>query len=206
MPLIDEPDAGARAVGAANTVHVAEGGRLAGTNTDVHGTREAVAAALLEGRIATVIGAGGAARAAFVFLAGRECRCVRVIARSPEKAANAARECGLDAQVFSFDDAPDAIAEASLLVNATQLGMEGQAPMPGPILGALDRLASDALVFDMVYSPLVTELVDAARQAGLATNDGLVMLVGQAATAFELFFGQAPPRECDGELRELLTS
>jgi shikimate dehydrogenase len=84
--------------------------------------------------------------------------------------------------------------------------MAGQEPMPGFILDELVGLAVDALVFDMVYAPLETQLLKTARQGGYRTADGLVMLIGQAATAFERFFGQPPPREHDAELRRLLTA
>jgi shikimate dehydrogenase len=89
-----------------------------------------------------------------------------------------------------------------MIVNATQLGMTGQASLNID----LSALPDDALVYDIVYAPLVTPLLAAARQRGLATVDGLEMLVGQAAVAFELFFGQPVPPECDAELRALLTS
>jgi shikimate dehydrogenase len=204
MTLLDEVDERAQRVGAVNTVMPVGHGRLAGANTDVDGIAEAVTAASLAGRTAAVIGAGGAARAAFVFLAGSKCSAVRVIARSPKKAADAAQDCGLDAEILSFDDARTGLEGASLLVNATQLGMARQPPMPGLILDALDRLAREAVVFDMVYAPLKTQLLDAAKRMGLGTSDGLVMLVGQAATAFEKFFGEPAPRQYDEELRRML--
>ncbi len=73
-------------------------------------------------------------------------------------------------------------------------------------MSELDDLGEGALVFDMVYAPLETDLLATARRKGIRTADGLVMLIGQAATAFVRFFGQAPPREYDAELRALLTS
>ena len=92
------------------------------------------------------------------------------------------------------------------MINATQLGMTGQEPMPTAILNEIPGTAPDAVVFDMVYSPLDTALLAKARGDGRRTADGLQMLIGQAATAFERFFGARPPRACDAELRELLTS
>jgi len=201
MPWLDEIEGRAGRVGAVNTVLRGADGKLIGTNTDVDGTGEAVAEARMAGRLAVVIGSGGAARAAFAFLAANACSIVRVVARSPDKAAGATAECGLEAEIVPFSRAADAFSGASLLINATQLGMEGQDAMPGFVLDALDSMAPDALVFDMVYAPLETELLKAARKLGLATSDGLVMLVGQAATAFEGFFGKVPPRQCDDELR-----
>jgi len=93
---------------------------------------------------------------------------------------------------------------AALVVNASSLGMTGQAPLTID----LDPLPQDALVYDVVYAPLETPLLAAARARDLDTIDGLEMLIGQAALAFELFFGVAPPRDEDHDtrLRALLTA
>ena len=204
--LVDECDFKANAIGAVNTVVRQADGRLLGTNTDVDGVAGAVGGIDLADRVAVVIGAGGAARAAFAYLAGQGCACVRILARSPEKALQAAADCGLTADVRRFVPDSGAFDGATLLINATQLGMKGQDPMPGFVLNELASLARDALVFDMVYVPLQTALLEAARLCGSGRADGLLMLVGQAATAFARFFGQSAPRECDAELRGLLTS
>jgi shikimate dehydrogenase len=206
IPLVDEVEVGAAAIGAVNTVYRLADGRLGGANTDVDGVVEAIGPTVLPGRDAAVIGAGGAARAAFAFLARQGCASVRVLARNPDKAAQAAKDCGLAAEVLPFAARSGALDGAALLINATQQGMAGQDPMPGFVLEELAGMAAGALVFDMVYAPLETELLATARKLGLRTADGLLMLVGQAATAFELFFGQAPPRQHDAELRALLTS
>ena len=97
-------------------------------------------------------------------------------------------------------DAPLAPTTA-LLVNTSTLGMTGQPPLNLD----LSPLPEEAVVYDIVYAPLETGLLAAARARDLATVDGLEMLIGQAALAFELFFGAAPPRERDDELRALLT-
>ncbi len=204
--LIDAPDAKALAIGAVNTVVPLPGGGLGGTNTDVDGVADAVGDLRLDGRHAVVIGAGGAARAAFAFLATRGCASVRVLARTPDKARRAAADCGLAVDVFPFAAGTGAFAAATLVINATQLGMTGQDAMPGFVLDELALLAPGALVFDMVYAPLETALLAAARAQGARTADGLLMLVGQAAVAFGRFFGQAAPRAFDAELRERLTA
>jgi shikimate dehydrogenase len=87
-----------------------------------------------------------------------------------------------------------------ILINATSMGMQGTPEVPID----LSAYYSDTVVFDMVTHPAETGLVGQARRLGLRTIDGLQMLVAQAAFAFERFFGVAPPRESDGELRELL--
>ncbi len=204
--LVDECDAKASTIGAVNTVARMQDGRLVGTNTDVDGVEDALSGLDLAGRHAVVIGAGGAARAAFALLAGKSAASVRVLARSPEKAMRAAGECGLAAQVAPFVPGSGALEGAALVINATQLGMNGQSPMPDFVLNDLGGMAKDGLVFDMVYAPLETRLLRAARELGLNTSDGLTMLVGQAAKAFERFFGQSPPRDRDAQLRAILTS
>lgn len=204
--LVDRVDPRAVAIGAVNTVVRQLDGELVGYNTDVDGVAEAISGLASHGRPAVVIGAGGAARAAFACLANMDFAEVRVIARSPDKAVAAAGECGLPVAALPFAPGSGAFDSAALLINATQLGMTSQAEMPGFVLDGLSRLSADALVFDMVYAPLETALLATARAKRLRVADGLVMLVGQAATAFERFFGQAPPRDRDDELRRLLTA
>lgn len=204
--FLDQVDAKAAGIGAVNTVYRFGDSALQGTNTDVDGIAEAVVGTRLAGCHAVVLGAGGAARAGFAFLAGQNCASVRVLARSPEKAARAARDCGLPVDARSFQAGSGALDGASLLINATQLGMAGQDPMPDFVLKELSAMAEEALVFDMVYAPLRTELLMAAGRRGLRVSDGLAMLIGQAATAFARFFGQEPVRTGDADLRTILTS
>jgi shikimate dehydrogenase len=182
-------------VGAVNTVlHTSQGG-LEGENTDVPGFAEPLAGCKFN-RIA-IIGAGGAARAVLAGLAGRQIECVTILNRDIAKAEKLITEFGMLGTAQPLDgQAP----EADLLVNASSLGMRGQPPLPG--VQAL--VAGCAIVYDLVYAPLETDLLAAARSQGRATIDGLTMLIGQAAEAFCLFFGQPAPREHDGELRALL--
>ena len=204
--LIDEADSRASRIGAVNTVVRRTDGRIAGTNTDVDGIADAVAGFEPGGLHAVVIGAGGAARAAFAFLAERGYASVRVLARSPDRAIHAASASSLAIDVHPFNAAGiGALAGAAMLINATQLGMTGQEPMPQFVLAGLMDMAADALVFDMVYAPLETGLLRAARERKMRTTDGLVMLIGQAAGAFDLFFGRPAPRQHDAQLRDLLT-
>ncbi len=201
--VVDALDRRAAAIGATNTIVRVEDGSLVGGNTDVDGIAEALAGAEAHGP-AVVIGAGGAARAAFVHLAatGRE---TRVLARDPVKARRAAAECGLAANVLPLVADSGAFADAAVVINATQLGMDGQPPMPDFVLAELAGMSADGLVFDMVYAPLRTALLVAAEREGRKSVDGLTMLIGQAATAFARFFGRPPPREDDARLRRMLT-
>jgi shikimate dehydrogenase len=121
-----------------------------------------------------------------------------IVARDPAKAAKMADDfSGLGAFAASFRDP---LPEARLLVNASPLGMRGFPPFPF----SLDRMAADGIVYDMVYSPAETALLREARRRELQTVDGLAMLIGQAALAFESFFRVRPPRAFDHELREAL--
>jgi shikimate dehydrogenase len=131
-----------------------------------------------------LIGAGGATKAARMALADAE-ELVSITRQNIENA--------------------QLIAGATLIVNATPLGMAHAGPMPAALLAALPLAAADAIVLDMVYEPLDTPLLQAARAAGLRTVDGLTMLIGQARRAFRLFFGAEPPAEHDSELRHLLS-
>ena len=204
--LIDEPDAKAVFVGAVNTVFPLVDGNLAATNTDVDGVATALAGLEVSGRNVVVLGAGGAARAALAFLTDKRCGSIGILARNLEKAKKAARDCRLSAKIYRFEAKTGALEMAGLLVNATQLGMAGQDPIPDFIFEDLSSLDREALVFDMVYVPLETELLVAARMNGLRTVDGLTMLIGQAAVALTRFFDAVAPREYDDELRRLLTT
>lgn len=196
---IADPGDVRNSIGAVNTVLRQPDGALIGTNTDAAGFYAPLAEHDLEGAPVAIIGAGGAARAVLFALARAGVGPVTILNRSPLKAAGLLATFGIKGDVVPLD-AP--LPEAALLVNTSSLGMTGQPPLTLD----LDPLPEDAVVYDIVYAPLETPLLAAARARGLETVDGLEMLIGQAALAFELFFGAAPPRERDGELREILTT
>ncbi|MGX6649182.1 shikimate dehydrogenase family protein [Maricaulaceae bacterium MS644] len=187
--LADEVSDAARRVGAANLLTFQGDGRIRADNTDIVG----VAAALSEDAgagPAVLIGAGGAARAALFHLAGQS-REIRIVNRTRAAAARLAAEFGLEASVYETPE-PRALNGAALVINATSLGMAGK-PALAP---DFTSCAPDALAFDMVYTPLQTPFLAAARLAGLKTADGLSMLIGQARPSFEAFFGAPPPEGC----------
>ena len=195
MAHLDRIDAAAAAVGAVNTVHVTADG-LVGYNTDVAGIAGPIAHLALAGRPVVILGAGGAARAALA-VARQLDGPVTLVNRSADRATALLAEM----QVAGTVQAPGvALPAAALLINATSLGMTGQPPLDID----LTPLAADACVFDCVYAPLDTPLLQAARARGLTTIDGLSMLIGQAAAAFELFYGAPAPRQFDDALRALL--
>jgi shikimate dehydrogenase len=195
-----EDRGGVRAtIGAINTVIRAEDGALIGTNTDAGGFYSPIAGLDLEGRHAVVIGAGGAARAILFALSKVGIGRVTVLNRNVLKAAGLLAGFGLKGDALPLG-AP--LPAAALVVNASALGMTGQPPLDID----LSPLPEDAVVYDIVYAPLETPLLAQARARALDTVDGLDMLIGQAALAFELFYGAEPPRDRDEELRALLTS
>lgn len=184
VPLCDEVDDLAARIGAVNTL-VHGDGRLRGANTDVEGFRRC----LMEEGIASrgarivVLGSGGAARAV-VAAAESGGASVTVVARDPSR-ASWARPVPWTPEVLA-----EALANAALLVNASVAGMNGAVP---PCDVPVEALPRDAAVFDLVYRPLVTPLLDRARARGLRTIDGLRMLLYQGAASFRLWTGKEPP-------------
>lgn len=197
MDLVDDPGDVRGTIGAMNTLVHQRDGSLIGTNTDAAGFFAPLAEVPLAGAPVVIAGSGGAARAVLFALARAGVGEVTMLARSPLKAMALLATFGLKGSVAALD-AP--LPPAALLVNASSLGMAGQ-PEFVPDLSALP---ADALVYDLVYAPLETPLLAAAAARGLATIDGLDMLVGQAALAFELFFGKSPPEGSDEALRARL--
>ena len=197
MGLIDRIDAVVARVGAVNTVVRSGDGTIVGYNTDVAGFLEPFGQ--IRFQTVSVIGAGGAARAVLAGLADRGIASVTLQNRSLDKAEALIGEFGLRGPVVSPGEA---IAPVELLVNTSSLGMVGHPAMP-----AVERYVIEGgTVYDIVTHPLDTQLLQNARAQGLRTIDGLAMLIGQAAAAFEMFFGEPAPRQHDAELRALLTA
>lgn len=199
MDLVDDPGNIRGTIGAMNTIVRQPDGSVIGTNTDAAGFYAPLAELDLDGAPVGVIGAGGAARAVLFALARANVGKVTIFNRSPLKAMGLLATFGLKGDVVGLDAA---LPSAALLVNASSLGMTGQPPLDLD----LSPLPADAIVYDLVYAPLQTGLLKAAEARGLDIVDGLDMLIGQAALAFELFFGAAPPEGRDEELRALLTA
>ena len=185
-------------IGAINTVLRDDRGTLIGTNTDSAGFYAPIAGMDLDGAPVALIGAGGAARAVLFALKRAGAGPVTLFNRTPLKAAGLLAAFEFKSDVLPLD-AP--LPPVSLLINASPLGMVGQDALDLD----LGPLPEDAIVYDLVYAPLETSLLAAARDRDLTTIDGFEMLIGQAAIAFELFFSEPVPRDRDDELRELLT-
>jgi shikimate dehydrogenase len=197
LDFVTDPGEVRSSIGAINTVFRNEKGALVGTNTDAAGFYGPISDLPLEGETAIVIGAGGAGRAVLFALAQADIGEVVILARNALKAAGLLAHFGLKGRVLPLDAR---LPDAALLVNASPLGMKGQDALEID----LSPLPEHALVYDLVYAPIETPLLKAARARELETVDGLEMLVGQAAVAFELFFGHAPPSDGENELRARL--
>ncbi|HXP30108.1 MAG TPA: shikimate dehydrogenase [Stellaceae bacterium] len=192
LEAVDEVDVSARRAGAVNTVIVLPNGTLRGSNTDGFGFLENLRAEVpgwsAASGPAVVLGAGGAARAIAAALIDAGAPEIRLINRTPARTAALAKRLGGAIRGVAWEDRGPALADAKLVVNATSLGMSGQ-----PVLDlALDALPRDAVVNDIVYVPLETALLAAARRRGNPAVDGLGMLLHQGRPGFAAWFGPLP--------------
>ena len=191
LTAVDEADSHARRIGAVNTVVVGDDGRLLGSNTDGFGFIENLAAASPDwrrDRAAVILGAGGASRAIIVALIDAGVPEIRIANRTESRARTLADEFAGPCSVVAWESRAEGLETAGLLVNTTTLGMSG-----APTLGiTLDGLPSDAVVTDIVYTPLITPLLESAAARGLQAVDGLGMLLHQARPGFAAWFGREP--------------
>ena len=199
MALVDDPGGVRDSIGAMNTIVRQDDGSVMGTNTDAAGFFAPLANSDWTGANAILIGAGGAARAVLFALKQAGIANVTILARNSLKASGVLMQSGLNGEALPMDSR---LPESDLLINTSPLGMAGQPELKLD----LSPLPDQALVYDIVYTPLETGLLKAAKARNLEVVDGLDMFIGQAALAFELFFGQTPPMEHDEELRKLLTA
>ena len=198
LEIADEATERAQRIGAANLL-VFEEGRIFADNTDGEGflnsLRQGAPDWLPGGGPATVLGAGGAARAVVVALLEAGVPEILLTNRTKATAAALAEEFGERIRVVDWLQAGNAIEEGALVVNTTSLGMTGKPELRVP----LDGLRRGQVVTDLVYSPLETRLLREARGARALAVDGLGMLLHQAVPAFERWFGVRPV--VDAELR-----
>jgi len=198
---LTEPDGRARTVGAANTLWL-DGNHLRATNTDVEGFLGGLDAGVpgwdkgMEK--AVVLGAGGAAAAVTFGLVERGVENIRIVNRTYERAEALAKRLGARVKPARWEEMTGLCNGTQLLINTTTLGMEGQPPLSIN----LRSLPDSAVVADIVYVPLETPLLAAAKARGLRTADGLAMLLHQAVRGFSLWYGVVP--EVTPELRALV--
>jgi shikimate dehydrogenase len=206
MAFMDEVDPMARRMGAMNTIVVQADGSLKGYNNDGYGYIQSLLDAQPDWRAdagpVTVLGAGGAARAVVLSLADRGAKEIRLLNRSPAAAQALADafgdEFGEVVKALPWADRHAAMDGIALLVNTTSQGMVGN-----PALDLnLSALPTTALVSDVIYVPLETPLILAAKARGNPTVDGLGMLLNQARPAFEAWFGV--PTDITPELRRMI--
>jgi shikimate dehydrogenase len=205
MAIVDEVDTVAKRIGAISCVHVRADGSLAGTNNDcfgfIHSLKQEQPAWRADAGPAVVLGAGGGARAVCYALMQEGAKEIRIVNRSLERAQTLAGEfavAGVSLQALPWERRHDALAGAAMVVNTTSQGMAGQ----GALDIKLDALPNTALAADIIYVPLETPFLAAARQRGNPTWNGLGMLLHQARPAWKLWFGLEP--QVTVELRELI--
>ena len=200
IPYLDRVDADAGKMGAVNTIYW-DGGALVGGNTDAIGflgnVDELVPGWDKDAKRAVILGAGGAARAAAYGLLGRGMQ-VAICNRTLEKAGALAAHFGVGATSHGLEDLDRLLGECDLLVNATSLGMVNQPPLAVD----LAPLKAGAIVYDVIYVPLETDLLGEAKARGHRTVDGLGMLLHQGVEGFSRWFGKRP--EVTTDLRRLL--
>ena len=190
--LLDHVDPAALRIGAINTIVVQEDGTLAGFNNDGRGFVQSVVDASPDWQPnagpVLVLGAGGAARAVVVALLEAGVTDIRVTNRTHDRAEQLAAEIGGPIAVLPWDHRDDAMADVSLLVNTTDRGMNGK-----PALDvSLARLPTAAIVGDLIYTPPETPFLQATREQGNLTVNGLGLLLNQARLAFQAWFGVLP--------------
>lgn len=196
LALAEEATEAARRVGAANVLTFQSDGPIVADNTDVVGFAAGLPAEPIADMAVRILGAGGAARAAAAALVDKGVGRIDIVNRSQARGTALAQDIqgwGGEARWIPWSGRDDGLAGIGLLVNATHLGMTGQPPL------AMDlaTLPDDAIVYDIVYTPLITPLLGQARARGLRIVDGLTMFIAQAEPSFRAFFGQDPPASVD---------
>jgi shikimate dehydrogenase len=192
MKIVDEVDAAARKIGAISCVTVRADGTLLGSNNDAFGfirnVREAQPAWRADAGPIVVVGAGGGSRAVCYGLMLEGAKEIRLVNRNFERAEGIAQDFGSPIKAYPWEQRHDLLAGAAMVVNTTSQGMVGQTPLDI----TLDKLPPTALAADIVYIPMETPFLTAARLLGNPTVNGLGMLLHQGPLAWKAWFGVEP--------------
>ena len=190
MPLCHSLSEEAQSIGAVNTVVINHNGKLHGHNTDAFGFSENLVQSIPDfdwtNTIATVIGSGGAARAILYALSKKNVPEIRITNRTRESAEKIGTP--YHAKIYDWDKRDDACISSGLVINTTSLGMDGQPPLEIDI----SLVSKNAVIYDIVYTPLQTSLLKQAQESGLRAVTGIGMLLHQARPGFEAWFGIYP--------------
>ena len=200
MELCDVLDSPAKAAGAVNTIFLNDKNQLCGTNTDISGFMAEINAIFNESELAQksclILGAGGAAKAVIYGLYNAGLKEIFIANRSYDRAIALSQK--YSCKTIEWNNIEDSLSMVDLLVNTTCLGMVGKQEL----ILKLDLLPANAIVYDIVYNPLETKLLKAAREGGYHTIGGLPMLINQAKASFYKWFGIIP--ETTEELKRLV--
>ena len=192
MKIVDEVDTLAKSIGAISCVIVGRDGSLSGTNNDcygfIHAVRQEQPGWRVDAGPIAVIGAGGGSRAVCYGLAQEGAKEIRLINRTPGRARSIAEEFGGPIKALPWDERHDALEGAAMVVNTTSQGMVGNPQLDIK----LDKLPKTALAADIIYIPLETPFLAAARKRGNRTVNGLGMLLNQGRPAWKAWFGIEP--------------
>ena len=189
-------------IGAANTLYFSKSGKIHADNTDGYGFIQNIIDEIPEydfyDKTALIYGAGGSARAIASALLSNGVKEVGITNRTRSKAQIISENLGAKVSVVDWRAAPDTIIKVDIIINATSMGMVGQPDFSQPI----SRAKKTALVVDIVYNPLVTELIKEAKKMKLKTVGGIGMLINQAVPGFEHWFQKKP--QIDNEIRRFI--
>ena len=201
IPLIDAVDPAAIATGSINTIYQKDG-QLRGTSTDGSGYLAHLSSTYPDFDIADasilILGAGGAARSIMASIVDAGCLDIHVANRTLQNAQQLCELKPSTCKAIAWSGIQDIVGNMDLVINTTSLGQKGHDPLEFPVT----QLPERAIVSDIVYVPLETELLKSARLSGRRTLDGLGMLLHQAVPGFELWFGKRP--EVTDKLRQLV--
>ena len=189
-------------IGAANTLYFSRNGKIHADNTDGYGFIQNIIDEIPEydfyDKTALIYGAGGSARAIASALLSNGVKEVGITNRTRSKAQIISENLGAKVSVVDWRAAPDTITKVDIIINATSMGMVGQPDFSQPI----SRAKKTALVVDIVYNPLITELIKEAKKMKLKTVGGIGMLINQAVPGFEHWFQKKP--QIDNEIRRFI--